>query len=199
MYPCDRRRDEAADSAHAAAAGPARQDLRAPPENPARVDRQVNRQFPFPRQFRVVRIIKTLRWLRTRHARRVSVRSRADSSKISGTLSEHRLASTLLHLILATATPPIDQNERTDAMAAENLKELFVEELRDMYDAEKQLTKALPKMARAAENEELRSAFEDHFEITKGHVSRCEEVFKLLGIPARGKPCEGMKGIIKEG
>ena len=84
-------------------------------------------------------------------------------------------------------------------MAAENLKELFVEELRDMYDAEKQLTKALPKMVKAAENNELRSAFEDHLEITKGHVSRCEEVFKLLGVAARAKPCEGMKGIIKEG
>ena len=84
-------------------------------------------------------------------------------------------------------------------MAAENLKELFVEELRDMYDAEKQLTKALPKLVKAAENEELRSAFEDHLEITKQHVSRCEEVFKLLGVAARGKPCEGMKGIIREG
>ena len=84
-------------------------------------------------------------------------------------------------------------------MAAENLQELFVNELRDIYDAEKQLTKALPKMARAAESEELRAAFEEHLEVTRGHISRVEEVFKLLGMAARGKPCEGMKGLIEEG
>jgi ferritin-like metal-binding protein YciE len=84
-------------------------------------------------------------------------------------------------------------------MSAKNLKELFVEELRDVYDAEKQLTKALPKMAKAAESQELRTAFEEHLEITRMHVERAEEVFKLLGIAARGKPCEGMKGLIEEG
>jgi ferritin-like metal-binding protein YciE len=84
-------------------------------------------------------------------------------------------------------------------MPAENLQELFVNELRDIYDAEKQLTKALPKMAKAAESDELRAAFEGHLDETRGHVSRLEDVFKLLGIAARGKPCEGMKGLIKEG
>lgn len=84
-------------------------------------------------------------------------------------------------------------------MAAENLNELFVEELRDIYDAEKQLTKALPKMAKAAESKDLRAAFEEHLEITKAHVGRCEEVFKLLGMAAKGKTCEGMKGLIEEG
>jgi len=84
-------------------------------------------------------------------------------------------------------------------MAAENLKELFVEEVRDIYDAEKQLTKALPKMAKAAASDELRSAFEEHLEITKAHVGRLEEVFKILGTPARGKTCEGMKGLVEEG
>jgi ferritin-like metal-binding protein YciE len=84
-------------------------------------------------------------------------------------------------------------------MAAENLQELFVNELRDIYDAEKQLTRALPKMAKAAESEELRAAFEEHLEQTRGHVGRLEEVFKLLGMAARGKPCEGMKGLIEEG
>ncbi len=84
-------------------------------------------------------------------------------------------------------------------MPAENLQELFVNELRDIYDAEKQLTKALPKMAKAAESDELRAAFEGHLDETRGHVGRLEEVFKLLGIAARGKPCEGMKGLIKEG
>jgi len=84
-------------------------------------------------------------------------------------------------------------------MSAENLNELFVEEVRDIYDAEKQLVKALPKMAKAAESEELRAAFEEHLEITKAHVSRLEEVFKLLSTAARGKTCEGMKGLIEEG
>lgn len=84
-------------------------------------------------------------------------------------------------------------------MSAENLQELFVEELRDIYDAEKQLTKALPKMAKATESEELRAAFEEHLEITKGHVGRLEEVFKIMGMAARGKTCEGMKGLIEEG
>ena len=84
-------------------------------------------------------------------------------------------------------------------MSAKNLHELFVEEVRDIYDGEKQLTKALPKMAKAAESEQLRAAFEDHLEITRAQISRLEEVFKVLGIAARGKPCAGMKGLIEEG
>jgi ferritin-like metal-binding protein YciE len=84
-------------------------------------------------------------------------------------------------------------------MSAENLQELFVEEVRDIYDAEKQLVKALPKMAKAAESAELRAAFEEHLEITRAHVGRLEEVFKGLGVAARGKTCEGMKGLIEEG
>ena len=84
-------------------------------------------------------------------------------------------------------------------MAAENLQELFVEELRDIYDAEKQLTKALPKMAKAADSQELRTAFEEHLDITRMQIGRVEEVFKLLGVPARGKSCAGMKGLIEEG
>jgi ferritin-like metal-binding protein YciE len=84
-------------------------------------------------------------------------------------------------------------------MAAENLQELFVDELKDIYDAEKQLTKALPKMAKAAESPDLRAAFEEHLEVTRMHVERAEEVFKVLGMAARGKTCEGMKGLIEEG
>ena len=84
-------------------------------------------------------------------------------------------------------------------MSAENLQELFVEELRDVYDAEKQLTKALPKMAKAAESDELRMAFEEHLDITRMQVNRLEEVFKSLGLAARGKTCDGMKGLIEEG
>ena len=84
-------------------------------------------------------------------------------------------------------------------MPAENLQELFVDELKDMYDAEKQLTKALPKMAKAADSQELRAAFEEHLEMTRMQVNRLEEVFKSLGMAARGKTCEGMKGLIEEG
>ena len=84
-------------------------------------------------------------------------------------------------------------------MAAENLHELFVDELKDIYDAEKQLTKALPKMAKAAENPELRAGFEEHLDITRMQVNRLEEIFKSLGMAARGKPCAGMKGLIEEG
>ena len=84
-------------------------------------------------------------------------------------------------------------------MPAENLHELFVDELKDIYDAEKQLTKALPKMAKAADSQELRAAFEEHLDITRMQVNRLEEVFKSLGMAARGKTCEGMKGLIEEG
>jgi ferritin-like metal-binding protein YciE len=84
-------------------------------------------------------------------------------------------------------------------MAAENLHDLFVDELKDIYDAEKQLTKALPKMAKASDSQDLRAAFEEHLEITRMQVERLEEVFKSLGMPARGKTCEGMKGLIEEG
>jgi ferritin-like metal-binding protein YciE len=83
-------------------------------------------------------------------------------------------------------------------MSAKTLNDLFVEELRDIYDAEKQLTKALPKMAKAADSDELRAAFEEHLDMTRAHVQRCEESFKLMGIAARPKSCEGMQGLIEE-
>jgi ferritin-like metal-binding protein YciE len=79
------------------------------------------------------------------------------------------------------------------------LHDAFLDELRDAYDAEKQLTKALPKMVKAATNPELRGAFATHFEETKDHVSKLEEVFGLLEEKVRGKHCEGIAGIIEEG
>jgi len=79
------------------------------------------------------------------------------------------------------------------------LKDLFVKELRDIYDAEKQLTKALPKMAKAAESDELRSAFEEHREQTVGQIERIEQVFEMLGERAKSIPCKGMKGLVEEG
>ena len=84
-------------------------------------------------------------------------------------------------------------------MPIESLEALLEDELRDLYDAEKQLTKALPKMAKASSDEELKEAFTEHLEQTKGHVSRLEQVFENLGIKPRGKACAGMKGLIEEG
>ena len=84
-------------------------------------------------------------------------------------------------------------------MSAENLREALVEEIRDLYNAEKQLVKALPKMAKGAESDELREAFEQHLEETEGQVTRLERVFELLDEKPRGKHCAGMAGIIEEG
>jgi ferritin-like metal-binding protein YciE len=82
---------------------------------------------------------------------------------------------------------------------AGTLHEAFIEELRDTYDAEKQLIKALPKLAKAAASTDLRTAFETHLEETKGHVERLEQVFQSLDEKPRGKHCEGIAGIIEEG
>jgi ferritin-like metal-binding protein YciE len=84
-------------------------------------------------------------------------------------------------------------------MAAETLEDLLIETLRDTYNAEKQLVKALPRMAKAANSEELRAAFEEHLEVTKEQVTRLEQVFKELGVPVRGKHCVAMEGLIEEG
>src|SRR5689334_6942343 len=72
-------------------------------------------------------------------------------------------------------------------------------ELRDIYNAENQLVKALPKMAKAAESDELRTGFEEHLERTKGHVQRLEQIFEVLNETAKGKTCKGMQGLIEEG
>lgn len=79
------------------------------------------------------------------------------------------------------------------------LKELFIDELKDIYWAEKFLTKALPKMKKAATSLELSNAFDEHLKVTEGQVSRLEKVFEALGIAARGVKCEGMEGLVKEG
>jgi ferritin-like metal-binding protein YciE len=81
----------------------------------------------------------------------------------------------------------------------ESIRELLLEEMADLYDAEKQLVKALPKMAKAAAHEQLREAFENHLEQTRGHVARLEQAFQLLDQKAKGKPCAAMKGLIEEG
>jgi len=80
-----------------------------------------------------------------------------------------------------------------------NLKDLFSETLKDIYFAEKQILRALPKMAKEAASPELKQAFETHRDQTEGHVERLNEVFEQLGRPARGKTCEAIVGIIEEG
>lgn len=80
-----------------------------------------------------------------------------------------------------------------------NLHDAFIDELRDAYDAERQLTKALPKMAKAATSPILRDAFEAHLEETRGHIERLEQVMEGLGEKVRGKHCDGIEGIIEEG
>ena len=84
-------------------------------------------------------------------------------------------------------------------MPNEGLKELYIDELKDLYNAENQLLKALPKMAKAASSEELRQGFEEHLEQTRGHVERLEEIFKSLDENPKGKKCMGMEGLVKEG
>jgi ferritin-like metal-binding protein YciE len=84
-------------------------------------------------------------------------------------------------------------------MKLDTLHDLYVKELQDLYDAERQIVKALPKMAKAASSSELQSAFEEHLEQTKGHVERLERIFDMLDVSAKGKKCKGLSGIVEEG
>jgi ferritin-like metal-binding protein YciE len=88
---------------------------------------------------------------------------------------------------------------RFTALKLNSLRDLFIEELRDLYSAETQLVGALPKMAEAAASQELASAFKHHLEETRGHVSRLESIFNQIGEKSSGETCEAMKGLIKEG
>ena len=85
------------------------------------------------------------------------------------------------------------------AARQKELNDLFLETLRDIFHAEKQLLRALPKMARAANSDELRQAFETHKDETQGQVERLEQVFEIVGKRATGKPCEAMQGLVAEG
>lgn len=84
-------------------------------------------------------------------------------------------------------------------MKLDQLEDLFHDELKDVYHAEKQLLKALPKMAKAASSPKLKAAFSAHLEQTKTHVQRVEQVFEMIGKPARAKTCKAMKGLVEEG
>ncbi len=79
------------------------------------------------------------------------------------------------------------------------LDDLFLDTLKDIYYAEKQIVRTLPKMAKAAQSPELKSGFEKHLTETEGHVERLEQIFDIIGVPARGKTCEAILGIIEEG
>jgi len=84
-------------------------------------------------------------------------------------------------------------------MKLATLRDLYVAELKDLYSAEKQLVKAIPKMAKAASSPELRESFQEHWEQTKGHVERLETIFEELGKSPKGETCEAMKGLVEEG
>jgi ferritin-like metal-binding protein YciE len=84
-------------------------------------------------------------------------------------------------------------------MEQNDLRELYVDELKDLYDAENQLIKALPKMAEAATSDQLRSGFEQHLEQTREHAQRIERIFNSMGEKVKGKKCKGMNGLISEG
>jgi Mn-containing catalase len=93
----------------------------------------------------------------------------------------------------------VDDRSTSSSDAPEALEELLVETLQDLLNAEGQLVKALPRMVKAAHSEALRLALETHLEATKGHVERLKEVFALVGVPAKGKTCKGMEGLLEEG
>jgi len=84
-------------------------------------------------------------------------------------------------------------------MALDSMEQLFLEELKDVYNAEKQLVRALPRMAKAANDAKLQQAFTKHLRETEGHVERLERIFKALDQTRRGKKCKGMEGLIEEG
>jgi len=84
-------------------------------------------------------------------------------------------------------------------MEMESLRDLYIDQLKDLYSAENQLIKALPKMAKAASDEQLRSAFQTHLEETRGHAERLQQIFEKLGARPTGKKCKAMEGLVAEG
>ena len=98
-----------------------------------------------------------------------------------------------------TKSPNTKKSTEDSSNTESKLQELFIDELKDIYWAEKHLTKALPKMRKASTSEELAQAFEDHLAVTEEHISRLEEVFELMEEPARAKKCDAMEGLVKEG
>jgi len=85
------------------------------------------------------------------------------------------------------------------SMKLENLQQLYLKELRDLYDAENQITDALPKLIDAAHNSELKNALQEHLNVTENQIARLEQIFQMLNEKSSGETCKGMKGVIKEG
>ncbi len=85
------------------------------------------------------------------------------------------------------------------SMKLENLQQLYLKELRDLYDAEEQITEALPKLIQAAHNPALKNALKEHLDVTQKQISRLEQIFNNLNEKSSGETCKGMKGVIKEG
>jgi ferritin-like metal-binding protein YciE len=106
------------------------------------------------------------------------------------------ISSSLLFISKKRGTKPIQTEMK---MKIESLRELFIDELKDLYSAENQIIKALPKMIKNATSDELRSAFEEHLEQTKGQVERLDRIFDDLDESPRGKKCTGMEGLLAEG
>jgi ferritin-like metal-binding protein YciE len=109
------------------------------------------------------------------------------------------LPALYFQLIVGASAFPLNELIPGGKMQNENLKKLYVDELKDLFSAENQLLKALPKMAKSASSDELRTGFEEHLEQTKGHVQRLEEIFASLDESPKGKKCAGMEGLVKEG
>jgi ferritin-like metal-binding protein YciE len=84
-------------------------------------------------------------------------------------------------------------------MSVSSMEELLIDELKDIYNAEKQITRALPKMAKATTSTKLKEAFQSHLQETQGHIERLDKVFEILGKAPRGKTCHGMQGVLEEG
>jgi ferritin-like metal-binding protein YciE len=85
------------------------------------------------------------------------------------------------------------------SMDLQSLKDLFIDELRDLYDAENQITEALPKLIKKTQHPQLKSALDEHLEVTRGQIRRLDSIFQRLGEKSSGESCKGMKGLIKEG
>ncbi len=97
------------------------------------------------------------------------------------------------------ASAPAKPESDKSSEHRENLNKIFIDTIKDMYWAEKHLSKALPKMAKAAGSQDLKAGFTEHLEQTKGHISRLEKCFEVIGKKAQAKKCEAMEGLVKEG
>jgi ferritin-like metal-binding protein YciE len=106
---------------------------------------------------------------------------------------------TQIVLAVRLAPHPISCNSKGACMSVATIDELLLDELKDLYSAEKQITKSLPKLAKAATSPDLKQAFESHLEETRGQIERLDRVFEILGKSPKGKMCHGMEGVLEEG